>query len=113
MLKSVPENNLIGLFLDGTKWTVRRLRRRARSSSLRRGRTSARALKKIVNKEDRDKDEKDVDTTESSSSCDVINASSSDVINMSSSDVINAEMLLFGSTLGKHHHANIEVQFEN
>ena len=50
---------------DGSKWTVRRLRRRARSSSLRRDKTTVvSSASSINNKEDRDQDEKDVDTTE-------------------------------------------------
>jgi hypothetical protein len=63
---------------------------------LRRERPNAPARASNNNKEDRDEDEKDIDTTEGGSA--------------PPGEVINAEMLLFGSTLGKHHLANIEVQ---
>ena len=65
---------------------------------MRRERPSAAARASNNNKEDRDEDEKDVDTTEGGSA--------------PPGDVINAEMLLFGSTLGKHHLANVEVQYQ-
>lgn len=75
----------------GTKWTVRRLRRRARSCSKRR---DVKIETKSEIKEDKDIDEKDVDTTETSSE---------------GLEVVNAELLLFGSNLMKHDVSNIEL----
>ena len=87
------------------KWTVRRLRRRAKVS---RSHQSA--------KESLDKDEKDQDTTEMPSRV-VRDDSNSSILEAcgiaqpqkDSDNVINAESLLFGSTLGKHHLANVEI----
>ncbi len=61
------------------RWTVRRLRRRNRTGS----------LKKQSAKEQQDKEAKDVDT--------------------SASRRVNAEEILFGASLGKHHVASIEL----
>jgi Arf-GAP/coiled-coil/ANK repeat/PH domain-containing protein len=76
---------------DTGKWTVRRLRRRTRTSSLKKQSSSA--------KEKLDEDEKDVDTK------------LGEVVKRSSGGTpkLNAEEILFGSTLGKHHVANIEL----
>jgi len=72
------------------KWTVKRLRRRARTSSLRKAESE---------KERLDEEHKDEDTTRKKSS----------KKSPSSSPRVNAEEILFGSTLGKHHVANIQL----
>jgi Arf-GAP/coiled-coil/ANK repeat/PH domain-containing protein len=90
-------------------WTVRRLRRRARTSS----------LKRQTAKEEKDKEEKDEDTSQlqredSDSSileaCGIATAKP-DLVSeeASASKSINAEKLIFGATLSRHHLANIEV----
>lgn len=71
---------------DDAKWTVRRLRRRTRTSSFRRHQQSA--------KEARDRDEKDEDTSS---------------LGPVATNLVNAEALLFGCTLSKHHVANIQL----
>ena len=90
-----------------THWTVRRLRRRARNSSLK---------KQITAKESKDKDEKDEDTSQQlprdDSESSILEAcgltsSGSKTLN---ENVINAEKLVFGGTLSKHHVASIEVK---
>ena len=75
------------------KWTVRKLRRRTRTSK-----QQASAKEKL------DKDDKDVDTKQAA-----VVASKSAGASSASVPKINAEEILFGSTLGKHHVANIEL----
>ena len=72
------------------KWTVRRLRRRTRTSSLKK--------QKASEKEKLDRDDKDIDTKQPGAACLV-----------SPPDKRNAEEILFGSTLGKHHVSSIEL----
>ena len=94
-----------------THWTVRRLRRRARNSSLK---------KQITAKESKDKDEKDEDTSQlpqqlprDDSESSILEAcgltSSGSTAKTINENVINAEKLVFGGTLSKHHVASIEV----
>ena len=64
-ITNIKHNQIFGP--DGSKWTVRRLRRRARSSSLRRDKSAMAVRALNNNKEDQDHDEKDVDTTEGAS----------------------------------------------
>ena len=96
--------------VNKTHWTVRRLRRRARNSS----------LKKQTAKESKDKDEKDEDTSQelprddSESSileaCGLTSSGSTTTVSKTTNEnVINAEKLVFGGTLSKHHVASIEV----
>ena len=80
------------------RWTVRRLRRRARTSSLKRKQSA---------KEKLDKDDKDVDTkaaVEPEQQKEYVVATAG-----LSSPKVNAEEILFGTNLGKHHVANIEL----
>ena len=86
-------------------WTVRRLRRRAK---LNRSHQS--------DKESRDKDDKDEDTTETKPTTRIVRDDSDSSILEACGltvtktvNVINAEDILFGSTLRKHHLANIEL----
>ena len=121
------------------KWTVRRLRRRARSSSL--------IKHQMTEKEKLDKEEKDKDTSsktkgtesdgdESSDSSNKVNVMSDSSLlvecgflpstsntgpsneavitetpktPVKNETVINAEKMLFGFSLGKHHVSNIEL----
>ena len=72
-------------------WTVRRLRRRTRTSSLKKQNASE--------KEKLDKDDKDIDTKQPGAARAIA----------SPPDKRNAEEILFGSTLGKHHVSSIEL----
>ena len=92
---------------DKTHWTVRRLRRRARTSSLKI------AAKKQTAKESKDCDEKDEDTSipRDDSHSSILEACGISNSGPSKAHVINAEKLVFGATLSKHHVANIEVTF--
>lgn len=86
--------------MEGTdKWTVRRLRRRKRTSSLKKQEETA--------KEHQDKDEKDQDTQmpRDDSNSSILEACGIE----QNKKPINAESLVFGGTLSKHHVANIEV----
>ena len=78
------------------KWTVRRLRRRANT-----GRQKQQSAK-----EQRDRDDKDEDTTVKQQEQE---PSVRPKATSSFSPRINAEEILFGSTLGKHHVTNIEL----
>jgi len=92
---------------------VKRLRRRARSGK--------RQAKPLGEKEGRDSEEKEVDTSENSDILEsVLRVStlahggslqtfSSDLMNASQQSVVNAETVLFGGSLGKHHVASIQL----
>lgn len=85
------------------RWTVRRLRRRART-----GGSSMTKKKQQSAKEKLDKDDKDVDTTaviDPVPEAAAVDQEKADP----SSPKINAEEILFGMNLGKHHVANIEL----
>ena len=89
------------------KWTVRRLRRRTRTSSLRK-------QEETTAKENQDKDEKDIDSSlplppPPPIPRDDSNSSILEACGMQEKKPINAETLVFGGTLSKHHVANIEV----
>jgi len=112
-------------------WTVKRLRRRARSGKSRKMEKARREMEAAAainsNKESLDKDEKDVDTCaddveESSLLESVLRASTlSSGAAPAWSDpsispvpgrvlkVLNAEVCLFGGSLGKHHVASVEL----
>jgi len=109
---------------DADAWTVKRLRRRARSGK----RKDKNVLESNENscKESLDEDEKDVDTCadeaeESSLLESVLKASTlaSNTSNTSNQNwqepknpfvkVLNAEVCLFGGSLGKHHVASVEL----
>ena len=83
------------------RWTVRRLRRRARTSS----------LKRQSAKEKLDKDDKDVDTTTEvdTEKKELKPKSAATPAAGSSSPKVNAEEILFGTNLGKHHVANMDL----
>ena len=118
------------------KWTVRRLRRRARSS--RAGKSKITAKEKL-HSEEKEKDTCEKETAEpglqtnNTSKVNVIsensllaecgllpqnrlsgNASEHDIIetpktSVKNENVVNAEKMLFGYSLGKHHVSNIEL----
>ena len=79
-------------------WTVHRLRRRTRTSSLKRQSASS-------EKEKLDQDDKDIDTKQPRPGADVTPAAA----RATSPKKRNAEEILFGSTLGKLHVASIEL----
>jgi len=112
---------------DADAWTVKRLRRRARSGKRKKAEKQEVALPS-TDKEALDKDEKDVDTCveepeESSLLESVLRAStlatSTSAPNWGDASVspvaprmlkiLNAEVCLFGGSLGKHHVASVEL----
>ena len=66
------------------RWTVRRLRRRARTASLKKGEEESASAKEKQDREDKDED-------------------------TSKPRKVNAEEILFGCTLGKHHVASVQL----
>lgn len=116
-------------FRDSEAWTVKRLRRRARSQQQRHSGRNEKLPG--ASKEDKvDEEEKDLDTSEEPSLLEsVLRASTlssgtrppesaaisvrgggSDITSSSSSRrVLNAEVVLFGGSLGKHHVASVEL----
>ena len=112
ILNEGNEGSLTSSIRDDQKWTVHRLRRRARTSSLRKNDGSQSEKEKL------DQDEKDEDTKANPKSAespdsgpDSLLAACNQVLvkNDTKTDVLNAEQLLFGCSLGKHHVSNIEV----
>jgi len=100
-------------------WTVRRLRRRttARNNKPDKKSTAAKKTnseeKETSEKEDRDMDEKDEDTTQTTSQTNEIQREDSDSSILEACGIIkkpvNVEKLVFGATLSKHHVASIEL----
>jgi len=113
---------------DADAWTVKRLRRRARSGKRKKAEKQEEVVQPSTDKEALDKDEKDVDTCveepeESSLLESVLRAStlasSASAPNWGDASVspvaprmlkvLNAEVCLFGGSLGKHHVASVEL----
>ena len=105
---------------DADYWTVKRLRRRMRSSGKGRAKDSE-TSSEVSSKEACDRDEKDIDTsqedTDDSSLLESVlkastlsgSSTSSWMESKQAKKVMNAEVCLFGGSLGKHHVASVKL----